>query len=121
MVGTHAARAPELHRYRIQDDRAACHWAHSSRKLAFPCGHVRVLLVLTDDDAARGLDFVPLAELGVTAHSTSRRSECKRPRARFAAREDARASPACVCTGWKVGAPERETVRVLLIDGLSSA
>src|SRR5580658_10449489 len=27
----------------------------AARKLSFPCGHARVLLVLTDDDAARGL------------------------------------------------------------------
>jgi hypothetical protein len=27
----------------------------AARKLAFPCGHARILLVLTDDDAARGL------------------------------------------------------------------
>ncbi len=27
----------------------------AARKLAFPCGHARLLLVLTDDDAARGL------------------------------------------------------------------
>lgn len=27
----------------------------AARKLVFPCGHARVLVVLTDDDAARGL------------------------------------------------------------------
>jgi hypothetical protein len=27
----------------------------AARKLAFPCGHARILLVLTDDDAARSL------------------------------------------------------------------
>lgn len=27
----------------------------AARRLAFPCGHARLLLVLTDDDAARGL------------------------------------------------------------------